>query len=66
MRIFVNCVLLQAVAAVLQKDTSAIVTLSSSGLDRPAKLDGKVIVNLPMSERNAPPLVPGTSGLSPS
>lgn len=32
---------LQAVAAVLQQDTSAIVTLKSSGIDRPAKLDGK-------------------------
>lgn len=26
----------------VQNDTSAIVTLSSSGLDRPSKLDGKV------------------------
>ena len=33
---------MQAVAAVLQEDTSALVTLASSGLDRPAKLDGKV------------------------
>lgn len=32
---------LQAVAAVLQQDTSAIVTLKSSGIDRPAQLDGK-------------------------
>ncbi|KAL4444363.1 hypothetical protein ABPG75_012100 [Micractinium tetrahymenae] len=32
---------LKAVAAVLQKDTSAIVTLKSSGIDRPAKLEGK-------------------------
>lgn len=32
---------IQAVAALLQEDTSAIVTLKSSGLDRPAKLDGK-------------------------
>ena len=31
----------QAIAAILQDDTSAIVTLKSSGLDRPAKLDGK-------------------------
>jgi len=33
---------LVAVAALLQKQTSAIVTLKSSGIDRPAKLDGKV------------------------
>ena len=33
--------MLQAVAALLQKDTSAIVTLKSSGIDRPSKLDGK-------------------------
>ncbi len=33
---------LQAVAALLQDDTSAIVTLESSGIDRPAKLDGCV------------------------
>jgi ABC-type nitrate/sulfonate/bicarbonate transport system substrate-binding protein len=33
---------LRAVAAMLQAQTSAIVTLKSSGLDRPAKLDGKV------------------------
>ena len=33
---------LKAVAAMLQAQTSAIVTLASSGLDRPAKLDGKV------------------------
>lgn len=32
---------LKAVAALLQKQTSAIVTLKSSGLDRPSKLDGK-------------------------
>ena len=32
----------QAVAALLQDDTSAIVTLESSGIDRPAKLDGCV------------------------
>ncbi|KAA6428902.1 MAG: hypothetical protein FRX49_01012 [Trebouxia sp. A1-2] len=32
---------LQSVAALLQSDTSAIVTLQSSGLDRPRKLDGK-------------------------
>ena len=25
----------------LQKDTSAVVTLKSSGIDRPSKLDGK-------------------------
>lgn len=31
---------LKAVAAVLQSDDSAIVTLKSSGIDRPAKLDG--------------------------
>ena len=31
----------QAVAALLQKDTSAIVTLKSSGIDRPSKLDGR-------------------------
>lgn len=30
----------QAVAALLQTDTSAVVTLQSSGLDRPSKLDG--------------------------
>ena len=36
------CVCVQAVAALLQTDTSAIVTLASSGLDRPKKLDGKV------------------------
>ncbi len=35
------CCLRQAVAAILQDDTSAIVTLKSSGLDRPAKLDGR-------------------------
>ena len=34
--------LAQAVAAILQTDTSAIVTLKKSGLDRPMKLDGKV------------------------
>jgi ABC-type nitrate/sulfonate/bicarbonate transport system substrate-binding protein len=33
---------LQAVAALLQAQTSAIVTLQSSGIDRPSKLDGKV------------------------
>ena len=33
---------LKAVAAMLQGQTSAIVTLASSGIDRPAKLDGKV------------------------
>ena len=33
--------LMQAVAALLQQDTSAIVTLKSSGIDRPAQLDGK-------------------------
>jgi NitT/TauT family transport system substrate-binding protein len=32
---------LTAVAAVCQHDTSAIVTLADSGIDRPAKLDGK-------------------------
>ena len=32
---------LQAVAALLQDDPSAIVTLTSSGIDRPALLDGK-------------------------
>jgi ABC-type nitrate/sulfonate/bicarbonate transport system substrate-binding protein len=32
---------LRAVAALLQTDTSAIVTLASSGIDRPAKLQGK-------------------------
>lgn len=31
----------QAVAALLQTDTSAVVTLKSSGIDRPSKLDGK-------------------------
>ena len=31
----------QAIAAILQDDTSAIATLKSSGLDRPAKLDGR-------------------------
>ena len=35
------CVLAQAIAAVLQDDTSAIVTLKSSGVDRPATLDGR-------------------------
>lgn len=30
-----------AVAALLQQDTSAIVTLASSGIDRPAKLQGR-------------------------
>jgi ABC-type nitrate/sulfonate/bicarbonate transport system substrate-binding protein len=30
-----------AVAALLQSNQSAIVTLQSSGIDRPAKLDGK-------------------------
>ena len=33
---------LKAVAAMLQAQTSAIVTLKASGIDRPAKLDGKV------------------------
>jgi NMT1/THI5 like len=33
--------LYQAVAAVLQKDQSAIVTLQSSGISRPRELDGK-------------------------
>mmetsp|Transcript_29626 Transcript_29626/g.64442 ORF Transcript_29626/g.64442 Transcript_29626/m.64442 type:complete len:357 (-) Transcript_29626:139-1209(-) len=33
---------LKAVAAMLQGQTSAIVTLKSSGIDRPSKLDGKV------------------------
>lgn len=33
---------LTAVASVLQSSSSAIVTLASSGLDRPSKLDGKV------------------------
>lgn len=32
----------QAVAALLQSDPSAIVTLASSGLSRPKDLDGKV------------------------
>ncbi|KAK9838417.1 hypothetical protein WJX84_005158 [Apatococcus fuscideae] len=32
---------IQAVAAVLQQDTSAIVTRTDSGIDRPAQLDGK-------------------------
>ncbi|EFN57875.1 hypothetical protein CHLNCDRAFT_57002 [Chlorella variabilis] len=32
---------LQAVAALLQQDTSAVVTLKASGIDRPAKLEGK-------------------------
>ncbi|MFC5365324.1 ABC transporter substrate-binding protein [Salinirubrum litoreum] len=32
---------LTAVAAVCQRDTSAIVTLAESGIDRPAKLDGR-------------------------
>lgn len=31
---------LQAVAACLQEDSSAIVTLKSSGIDRPAKVPG--------------------------
>ena len=31
----------QAVAALLQTDTSAVVTLKSSGIDRPRKLDGQ-------------------------
>ena len=34
---------LLAIAAVLQKDTSAIVTLQDSGITRPAQLDGKVL-----------------------
>lgn len=33
---------LKAVATVMQVETSAFVTLQSSGIDRPAKLDGKV------------------------
>lgn len=33
---------LTSVASILQRDTSAIVTLKSSGLTRPAQLDGKV------------------------
>ncbi|NBB80752.1 MAG: ABC transporter substrate-binding protein [Verrucomicrobia bacterium] len=33
---------LVAVASILQRDTSAIVTLASSGIERPAQLDGKV------------------------
>ena len=33
---------MQAVAALLQDDTSALVTLESSEFDRPAKLDGSV------------------------
>jgi ABC-type nitrate/sulfonate/bicarbonate transport system substrate-binding protein len=33
---------LVAVAAILQRDTSAIVTLASSGIERPAQLDGKI------------------------
>jgi len=37
-----NRVPLTAVASILQRDTSAIVTLGSSGLTRPADLDGKV------------------------
>ncbi len=32
---------LVAIAALAQRDTSAIVTLASSGIDRPAKLDGR-------------------------
>jgi hypothetical protein len=32
----------QAIATLLEDDTSAIVTLKSSGLDRPSKLDGKI------------------------
>ncbi len=32
---------LVAIAAIAQRDTSAIVTLASSGIDRPAKLDGR-------------------------
>jgi NitT/TauT family transport system substrate-binding protein len=31
-----------AVATIMQKETSAFVTLASSGIDRPAKLDGKI------------------------
>ncbi len=34
--------ILQAVATLLEDDTSAIVTLKSSGLDRPSQLDGKI------------------------
>ncbi|KAK9909173.1 hypothetical protein WJX75_008243 [Coccomyxa subellipsoidea] len=33
---------LKAIATLLEDDTSAIVTLKSSGLDRPSKLDGKI------------------------
>ena len=41
--VFCPCfVFFTIVAALLQKQTSAIVTLKSSGIDRPAKLDGKV------------------------
>lgn len=36
------CCLTQAIATLLQEDTSAIVTLQSSGLDRPSKLDSKI------------------------
>ncbi|MEK6481450.1 ABC transporter substrate-binding protein [Catalinimonas sp. 4WD22] len=36
---------LVAVAANLQKDTSAIVTLERSGIDRPAKMDGKTFAS---------------------
>ena len=32
---------MQAVAAVFQEDTSAIVTLKESGIERPRELDGK-------------------------
>jgi ABC-type nitrate/sulfonate/bicarbonate transport system substrate-binding protein len=32
---------IRAIAALLQEDTSAIVTLKSSGIDRPSQLDGK-------------------------
>ncbi len=37
----VNLFLVQAVAAVFQEDTSAIVTLKESGIERPRELDGK-------------------------
>ena len=41
--VFCPCfVFFTIVAVLLQKQTSTIVTLKSSGLDRPAKLDGKV------------------------
>ncbi len=40
-----NPVPLKAIAAILQQDTSAIVTRKDSGIDRPAKLDGKVFTS---------------------